>query len=102
MQKALLVGGDRSDGFEKAFAGTAHALVGHWHGRRPKEARRALPVVDLVVVVWDRVSHPLAESVRAQAASLGVEVVYCRSSSDLRRKLAERDVARPGAKRQAA
>lgn len=88
--KAILVGGDRSDGFEKAFAGSHVDLVAHWHGRKPKEARRALPSgVDVVVVVWDRVSHALAESVRVQASAQGMQLLYCRSSSDLRRKLAE-------------
>lgn len=86
--KALVVGGDRTDAFAKALAESGMKLADHWHGRKPKEARRALPGgVDLVVVVWDRVSHPLAESVRLQAEALGIRLLFCRSGADLRRQL---------------
>jgi hypothetical protein len=88
LERVLLVGGDRSQGFERALEEAQLELVAHWHGRKPKEARRVLPpAVDVLVVVWDRDSHALAESVRTQAAARGLEPLYCRSSSDLRRQL---------------
>jgi hypothetical protein len=93
-ERVLLVGGDRSEGFERALDDARLELVAHWHGRKPKEARWTLPPgVDLVVVVWDRISHALAESVRAQAAARGLAPLYCRSSSDLRRQLPPRMAA---------
>jgi hypothetical protein len=89
--KALVVGGDRTDAFAKALEEAAITFSAHWHGRKPKEARRAIPTgVDLIVIVWDRVSHPLSESVRLQAEARGIPLLFCRSGADLKRKLGER------------
>lgn len=92
--KALVVGGDRTDAFARALAEAGIDFVGHWHGRKPKEARRAIPTgLDLVIVVWDRISHPLAESVRLQAEAHGFRLLFCRSGADLRRQLGENATA---------
>ena len=51
--------------------------------------RRAIPIdTRFVVVVCDRVNHDLLYSVKRQAASRGLPMVYCRHSLvDLRDKL---------------
>lgn len=86
--RVLIVGGDRAGSIARAVTAAGMECAGHWRGRRPAEARRALPRgIDTVILIWDRVSHPLATSVRTQAATRGLRVLFCRSSTELRQQL---------------
>jgi len=91
--RALVVGADRVDAIRAELERTAHLGVSrteHWSGRHVGDKRRPIPIdTRLVVVLCDRINHDLLYSVRRQAASRGLPVVYCRHSLvDMRDKLA--------------
>lgn len=88
--RILIVGGDQPATFVRMLSETGAELVGHWRGLQTYEARKILPAgVDIVFIIWDRVSHPLANSVRAQANARGLPLYFCRTSGHIRRKLLE-------------
>ncbi len=91
--RALVVGADRVQPILAELKQSAHLGVtrtDHWSGRQPGDKIRPIPQnTRIVVVLCDRVNHELLHSVRRQAASLGVPVLYCRHSLvDIRDKLA--------------
>lgn len=91
--RALVVGADRVDAIRAELERAAHLGVSrteHWSGRHVADKRRPIPIdTRLVVVLCDRINHDLLYSVRRQAASRGLPVVYCRHSLvDMRDKLA--------------
>lgn len=91
--RALVVGADRVDAIRAELEQSAHLGVTrteHWSGRQVGDNRRAIPSdTRFVVVLCDRINHDLLYSVRRQAESRGVPVVYCRHSLvDMRDKLA--------------
>ncbi|ANQ85564.1 DUF2325 domain-containing protein [Azoarcus olearius] len=91
--RALVVGADRVDAIRAELEQAAHLGVTrteHWSGRQVGDNRRQIPGdTRLVVVLCDRINHDLLYSVRRQAASRGLPVVYCRHSLvDMRDKLA--------------
>ncbi len=88
--KILIVGGDQPATFARTLRELGAELAGHWRGLQTYEVRKILPLdVDIVFVIWDRVSHPLANSVRSQADARGLPIYFCRTSGHIRRKLKE-------------
>lgn len=93
-RRVLIVGGDQPSTFARTLREMGAELAGHWRGLQTYEARKILPAdVDIVFVIWDRVSHPLANSVRSQADARGLPIYFCRTSGHIRRKLKE--IAQP-------
>lgn len=92
--KALIVGADRVRAIRSELERSPHLGVTrtvHWSGRQAGDSQRSIPNdTRLVVVLCDRINHDLLYSVRRQAASQGVPMVYCRHSLvDMREKLAQ-------------
>jgi len=90
--RALVVGADRIETIRSELLQSRHLGItrtDHWSGRQVGDNRRAIPIdTRFVVVVCDRVNHDLLYSVKRQAASRGLPMVYCRHSLvDLRDKL---------------
>lgn len=77
---ALLIGADYVDPIVRALGELGVTVAAHWTGRKPGDLKRALPTVDVVVVLTDYVSHALRNHVRGEAARLGLPVVYARRS----------------------
>lgn len=91
--KALVVGADKVKAIRAELEQLPRLGVTqteHWSGRQVGDVRRAIPSnTAMVVVLCDRVNHDLLYSVRRQASSRGLPVVYCRHSLvDMRAKLA--------------
>lgn len=81
----LIVGGDRVERLRQAMEERGLGPVDHWNGRKPGYLHRALPRgLDLVVVVWNQVNHPLLRKVREEAGRLGIPVLYTRHSPSAR------------------
>ncbi|MDQ7990284.1 MAG: hypothetical protein REI09_11680 [Candidatus Dactylopiibacterium sp.] len=93
--KALIVGADRVEPIKRALRDDPR-LAGlreteHWSGRKVGDERRRIPGdTALVVVVCDRISHPLLRHVRDEARRLGLPMLYARHSLvEIREKLAD-------------
>ena len=72
----LVVGGDSAAVFRRRAAGR-HGRVEHWTGRKTRDLAKSIPkATDAVVVVLDRVSHALANKVRAEASRRGLPVYF--------------------------
>ncbi len=90
---ALIVGADRVEPIRQEIVRLASGIgisrTEHWSGRKNGDVKRCIPGgTRLVVVMCDRVSHPLLSSVRKQADKLRVPVIFCRHSIiDMRDKL---------------
>ncbi|PKO82722.1 MAG: hypothetical protein CVU19_00320 [Betaproteobacteria bacterium HGW-Betaproteobacteria-13] len=90
--KALIVGADKVRALRnelEQFPSIGVQRTEHWSGRHVGDVRRQIPSdTGVVIVLCDRVNHDLLFSVRRQAASRGLPVVYCRHSViDMRDKL---------------
>jgi hypothetical protein len=85
----LIVGGDYIDGLVEELAGLGLARVEHWHGRKVRDLNRTIPAdMDLVVVLFDYVSHNLLRKVKSDAQRQGLKVIYSRrSAGELRQKI---------------
>lgn len=91
---ALIVGADRVHTIRAEISRIAPHLglsgtTDHWDGRKAGDAKREVPQdVSLVVIVCDRASHMLVNSVRKQADRRNIPVVFCRhSATELRERL---------------
>jgi hypothetical protein len=85
----LIVGGDYIDGLVDELTGLGLGRVEHWGGRKVRDLNRTIPAdMDLVVVLFDYVSHNLLRKVRAEARRQGLPLIYSRrSAGELRRKI---------------
>lgn len=87
----LIIGGDTIETIRRKLA--AHGLddVEHWGGRKPADARRAIPArVRLVVMVTDQLNHSMLYNATIRATRLGLPIIYSRRSAhELRSKLEE-------------
>ncbi|ENO84509.1 hypothetical protein C666_17195 [Thauera linaloolentis 47Lol = DSM 12138] len=87
-----MVGADRVDAIRNELFQSEHlgiTCAEHWSGRHVHENRKPIPIdTRVVVVLCNRVSHDLLYSIKRQATSRGLPVVFCRHSVvDLRDKL---------------
>lgn len=88
----LVVGGDRIDSIIRELAEFGLDEVEHWGGRKPADARRAIPSrVRLVVMVIDQLNHSMLHNITVRASRLGLPIIYSRRSAhELRDKLGDR------------
>lgn len=78
---ALIVGGDRIDGYREFLNAHGFARVDHWSGRRAGECHRPIPErTQVVIILVDQVNHGLAAKTRRIAGALGLPVVHARRS----------------------
>lgn len=93
----LVIGGDKIETIRRELA--AHGLehVEHWGGRKPADARRAIPArVKLVVMVTDQLNHSMLYNATIRATRLGLPIIYSRRSAhELRSRLAEQYSRKP-------
>ena len=93
----LVIGGDKIDSIRRELAEHGLENVEHWGGRKPADARRAIPArVKLVVMVTDQLNHSMLYNATIRATRLGLPIIYSRrSAQELRSKLAERYERKP-------
>ncbi|MDQ3185223.1 MAG: DUF2325 domain-containing protein [Pseudomonadota bacterium] len=86
---ALIVGGDYIQTLKRELLAYGLRHVEHWDGRQSRFAKRTIPnSARLVVILYDFVSHSVANTLKQQANKNGVPLIFCRSSThELRRKL---------------
>jgi len=87
----LVIGGDRIDTIRRDLAEHGLTDVEHWGGRKPADARRAIPArVELVVVVTDQLNHSMLYNATVRATRLDLPIIYTRRSGhELRARLTE-------------
>ncbi len=77
----LIVGGDYIASLRQKITAQGYARIEHWSGRKKGFNKRALPGnTELVIIVYDYVSHSLAHSVKNQASRIGIPMIFCRRS----------------------
>lgn len=77
----LIVGGDYIASLKQKITAHGYARIEHWNGRKKGFTKRALPGnTKLVVIIYDYVSHSLANSVKNQASRIGIPMIFCRRS----------------------
>ncbi len=55
--------------------------IEHWNGRKPGDLRKTLPKgTDLIVVLYDYLSHNMLKKVNVDAAGSGIPIIHCRQS----------------------
>lgn len=93
----LVIGGDHIDKIRRELAEHGLHDVEHWPGRKPADARKAIPDrIRLVVAVTDQLSHAMLYNTTLKAARLDLPIIYSRRSGhELREELAERYGKRP-------
>lgn len=73
----LIVGGDSVDAVKRRAAAGGRGHVEHWSGRKTRDLTKSIPKgTEAIVVVLDRISHALAQRVRAEAARRGLPVFF--------------------------
>lgn len=97
---ALIVGGDHIESIRKAMADRGMARIEHWNGRKPGDLRKSLPKeTELIVVLYDYLSHTMLRKIKTDAAGTGIPVIHCRRSlGQLCRKLDEMEICEAGGK----
>lgn len=90
---ALIVGGDYVESLKKAMSDRGMERIDHWNGRKPGDLHKILPKgTELIVILYDFLSHRMLKKVKADAAGSGIPVIHCRRSvGQLCRKLDELD-----------
>ena len=88
----LVIGGDHIDKIRRELAKYGLDDIEHWPGRKPADARKAIPDrINLIVVVTDQLNHSMLYNATIKATRLGLPIIYSRRSAhELRDKLAER------------
>lgn len=91
--KALIVGGDRVNSLKQQITANGYAEIKHWSGRKKKYCDYIISGhTQLIVMVYDYISHSLAIAVKNKANRLGIPLIYCRnSSSDIKHKLLSKE-----------
>ena len=78
---ALIVGGDYIESIRKAISSRGVEQIEHWNGRKPGDLRKSLPKgTELIVILYDYLSHRMLKKVNADAAGSGIPVIHCRRS----------------------
>lgn len=91
--KALIVGGDRINSLKQQVTANGYSEIKHWDGRKKKYCDYTISShTQLIVMVYDYISHSLAIAVKNKASRLGIPLIYCRnSSSDIKHKLLSKE-----------
>lgn len=77
----LLVGADQLGNIPDRLEQYGFSQVLHWSGRERRAVNRTLPRgVDLVLVFSDFINHQLMHSVKSQAKSRQVPMIFCKRS----------------------
>lgn len=77
----LLVGADQLGNIPHHLKRHGFREIVHWTGRATRTVNRQLPTsVDLVLVFSDFINHQLMSSVKSQAKSKNIPVLYCKRS----------------------
>ena len=97
---ALIVGGDYIESIRKAMSFRGVERIEHWNGRKPGDLRKTLPKeTELIVILYDYLSHRMLKKINADAADSGIPVIHCRRSlGQLCSKLDEMDLGGDGGK----
>ncbi len=97
---ALIVGGDHIESLRKAISERGVERIEHWNGRKPGDLRRSVPKsTELIVILYDSLSHKMLKKVNADTSGSGIPVIHCRRSlGQLCRKLDEMDLGGEGGK----
>jgi len=97
---ALIVGGDYVESLKKAMSDRGMERIEHWNGRKPGDLHKTLPKgTELIVILYDFLSHCMLKKVNANAADSGIPVIHCRRSlGQLCSKLDEMDLSGDGGK----
>ena len=97
---ALIVGGDHIESLRKAISARGVERIEHWNGRKPGDLRKTMPkCTELVIVLYDSLSHRMLRKVNADISGSGIPVIHCRRSlGQLCRKLDEMDLGGEGGK----
>jgi hypothetical protein len=78
---ALIVGGDHIESIRREISLRGMSRIEHWNGRKPGDLRKTLPKgTELVVVLYDSLSHNMLKKVSADTAGSGIPVIHCRRS----------------------
>jgi len=81
---ALIVGGDHIESIRKAISDRGLERIEHWNGRKPGDLRKTLPKsTELVIVLYDSLSHNMLKKVNADTSGSGIPVIHCRRSLGL-------------------
>ena len=81
---ALIVGGDHIESIRRAISDRGMSRIEHWNGRKPGDLRKTLPKgTELVVILYDSLSHNMLRKVNADTAGSGIPVIHCRRSLGL-------------------
>jgi hypothetical protein len=91
---ALIVGGDYIESIRKEMSARGVERIEHWNGRKPRDLRKTLPKgTELIVILYDYLSHRMLKKVNADAADSGIPIIHCRRSlGQLCSKLDEMDL----------
>jgi hypothetical protein len=97
---ALIVGGDHIESLRKEISARGVKRVEHWNGRKPGDLRKTLPKgTELIVILYDYLSHCMLKKVNADAADSGIPIIHCRRSlGQLCSKLDEMELGGDGGK----
>jgi hypothetical protein len=78
---ALVVGADRLGTIPMRLAEEGVQII-HWRGRNNSFKTKAIPIdVDMVILYWDFVNHPLMQNVKKQAKARGIPLIFNHSKS---------------------
>ena len=79
---ALVVGADRLGTIPIRLAKEGVQII-HWRGRNNSFKTKTIPAdVDMIILYWDYVNHPLMQNVKKQAKARGIPLIFNRSKSD--------------------
>lgn len=86
---ALIIGGDYVETLRRELRAHGLTHIEHWDGRRARSSKRTIPGdAELIVILYDYVSHSVSNALKLQANRNDVPLVFCRNSMhELRSKL---------------
>lgn len=80
-EKVLLVGADRLGAVPKMLIGEGVKEIIHWNGRNNSTRNRDIPLnVDLIILNLNYVNHGLMHSVKKQAKSRGIPIIFSKQA----------------------
>jgi hypothetical protein len=83
-QAALIVGSDSLGALPSRLEARGFREIIHWDGRNRRVEHKPLPKrIDIVVVLCDRVSHRLMQSVKRQSKAAGIPIVFTDDFNDI-------------------
>lgn len=80
---ALVVGADHLGTIPSKLAEEGVQII-HWRGRNNSFKTKTIPAaVDMIILYWDYVNHPLMQNVKKQAKARGIPLIFNRCKSSL-------------------